>query len=100
MPVASKLTGPLEGKAGEAFGYRLSEPFNGVDYLIVTRIDWPQWGCQETRVVPASRLVDEDGTEHVVQLVDGEHTMSISIELALCTHEEALQSIGYTVTDG
>lgn len=91
MATAKRVTGQLEGKAGEAYGYKLDTSYQGVGYLIVSRIDWPNWGLQETRIVPAGLV---DGA--VVMLVDAEGTMSLSRELALCSHADALRSIGYS----
>lgn len=93
MPTAKRVTEALIGRAGEAYGYELSEPFNGVDHLIVSCIDWPDWGLQETRIAPAT-VVDGE----VIMLVNGDNTMALSIELQLCTHAEALKSIGYKAT--
>lgn len=92
MPTAFKVTDRIRGKAGEAYGYRLSEPFNGLDYLIVSRIDMAAFGLRETRIVPA-----ELSHGSVIMLVDGDNTMAVSIPLELCSHEDALLSIGYEV---
>lgn len=91
MPTAQQVTERIRGRAGEAYGYELSEPYEGVDYLIVSRIDMPAFGLQETRLVPAEMSHGE-----VIMLVDGDNTMAMSIPLALCSHEDALSSIGYT----
>lgn len=92
MGTAVRITDRIRGKAGVAYGYELSEPFNGVDYVIVSRIDMESWGLCETRVVPAE-LSDGD----VIMLVDGDNTMAVSIPMELCSHEDALLSIGYEV---
>lgn len=92
MATAVKITDQIRGKAGEAYGYELSEPFNGIDFLIVSRIDMAAFGLRETRIVPAEL---SDGV--VIMLVDGDNTMAVSIPLPLCSHEDALASIGYEV---
>lgn len=89
---ALRVTEPIPGKAGVAFGYKLSEPFNGVDYLIVSVIDMAAWGLRETRIVPA-----EFSGGQVIGLVGGDNTLAVSIPLGLCSHEDALLSIGYEV---
>lgn len=94
MATAKRVTEALVGKAGEAYGYELSAPFNGVDHLIVSCIDWPDWGLRETRIAPAT-VVDGE----VIMLVNGDNTMALSIELPFCTHAEALKSIGYQVSN-
>ena len=92
MATAVKITDRIQGKAGETFGYELSEPFNGLDYLMVSRVDMPAFGVRETRIVPA-----ELSYGNVIALLDGDHTMALSIPLELCSHEDALASIGYEV---
>jgi hypothetical protein len=95
MPTAKRITEALVGKAGEAYGYELSEPFNGVDHVIVSCIDWTDWGLKETRITPAT-VVDGE----VIMLVNGDNTLALSKEMPFCTHAEALKSIGYRVSDG
>lgn len=94
MPIATRITDRLTGKAGEAYGYKLSEPFNGLDYLIVSRIDMAAFGLRETRIVPAELSYGD-----LVMLVDGENTMAVSIPMDLCSHEDALLSIGYEAVE-
>lgn len=94
MSTATKCTERIRGKAGEAYGYELSEPFNGVDYLIVSRIDMAAFGLQETRIVPA-----EMSHGDVIMMVDGDNTMAVSIPMTLCSHAEALASIGYEMVE-
>ncbi|WP_196249938.1 hypothetical protein [Rhodococcoides fascians] len=94
MPFAVQVTEKLRGKAGEAYGFKLSEPYSGVDYLIVSRIDLPAFGLRETRIVPAELSHGE-----VIMLTTGDNTMAASIPLELCSHEDALASIGFAVTE-
>lgn len=89
---AERISGNLPGKAGETYAYALSAPYHGIDHVIVSRIDMSAWGLRETRVVPAA--LDESGIP--IMLTDGDNTMSMSIPMALCSHAEALESIGYT----
>ncbi|WP_155288817.1 hypothetical protein [Rhodococcoides fascians] len=95
MATATRVTDQLRGKAGEAYGYELSEPFHGVSHLIVSRVDMAAWGLRETRIVPA--MADDIG--QVVMLRDGDNTMALSIPLELCSHAEALASIGYEIAE-
>ncbi|MBY4212915.1 hypothetical protein HQO42_15100 [Rhodococcus fascians] len=90
MAIATRVTSRLRGKAGEAYGYELSEPYYGVDYLIVSRIDMPAFGLRETRIVPA-----EFAYGNVIALVDGDNTLALSIPMELCSHEDALLTVGY-----
>lgn len=94
MGIATRITDRIRGRAGEAYGYHLSEPFNGVDHLIVSRIDMAAFGLQETRIVPA-----EESHGDVIMLVDGDNTMAMSIPMPLCSHEDALASIGYEAAE-
>ena len=94
MPNAERITDRIPGKAGVAYGYRLDEPYAGIDYLIVSCIDMPTFGLRETRIIPAEMF---DG--RVIMQTDGENTLSVSIPLPLCSHEEALGSIGYDVIE-
>lgn len=94
MATATRVTAALPGKAGEAYGFELSEPFRGVSHLIVSRVDWPEWGLRETRIVPAQIV---DGV--VIMLTNGDNTMAVSIPLELCSHKEALAEIGYETVD-
>lgn len=89
---AERISGNLPGKAGEAYAYALSASYHGIDHVIVSRIDMAAWGLRETRIVPAG--LDEAGVP--IMLTDGDNTMSMSIPMALCSHAEALASIGYT----
>lgn len=93
MAIATRVTNRLRGKAGESYGYELSEPYYGVDYLIVSRIDMPAFGLRETRIVPA-----ELAYGNVIALVDGDNTLALSIPMELCSHEDALLSIGYEMS--
>lgn len=92
MPTARRMTDRIPGKAGDAYGYELSEPFNGVDYVIVSRIDMAAFGLRETRVLPGQLL---DG--RVIAMTDVDNTLALSIPMDLCSHEDALLSIGYGV---
>lgn len=92
MPIAYRITDKIPGKAGEAYGYELSEPYNGVDHLIVSRIDMAAFGLRETRILPGQLF---DG--RVIAMTDVDNTLALSIPMALCSHEEALASIGYEV---
>lgn len=94
MATATRVTDRLRGKAGESYGYELSEPYYGVGHLIVSRIDMPMFGLRETRIVPA-----EMAYGNVIALVDGDNTMALSIPMDLCSHEEALATIGYDIAE-
>ncbi|MFC8182393.1 MULTISPECIES: hypothetical protein [Nocardiaceae] len=94
MPTATRITDRIPGKAGEAYGYELSEPYNGVDYLIVSRIDMAAFGLRETRILPGQLF---DG--RVIAQTNVDNTLALSIPLELCSHEEALASIGYEAVE-
>ncbi|NIL77594.1 hypothetical protein [Rhodococcus sp. B10] len=92
MPVAYRITEQIPGKAGEAYGYELSEPYSGADYLIVSRIDWAAFGLRETRIAPGQLL---DG--QVITQTGVDNSLALSIPFPLCTHAEALAEIGYEI---
>lgn len=71
--------------------YQLSEPYDGIEYLTVSVTDKPKWNYQETLILPAS-----DGEGAAFAAPDG--SLGASIILPLCTHTEALESLGYTIT--
>lgn len=94
MPTATRITDRIPGKAGESYGYELSEPFNGVDHVIVSRVDMAAFGLRETRVLPGQLF---DG--RVIAQTDVDNTLALSIPMSLCSHAEALASIGFEAVE-
>lgn len=86
MHTATRIGTDIGGYAGVAHHYRLSEPLDGHDLVVVFAVDMPGTQHDETVIVGAR----EDGSAHLMNRLPGSL-------VGWADHEKALQLAGYSL---
>jgi len=88
MATATRIGTDIGGYAGIAHHYRLSEPLDGHEFVVVFAVDMPGTQHDETVIVGAR----EDGSAHLMNRLPGSLVGWVD-------HEKALGLAGYTVIE-